>query len=65
MWGLALLLVLVFSSPVEEERTGLFVSVHLCVNLACVTSVFSSSSFCSGLAADCDCGTPWTFHLTF
>ena len=26
---------------------------------------FSSSSWCRGLAAVCDCGTPWTFLLTF
>ena len=27
--------------------------------------VFFSSSGCRGLAAVCDCGTPWTFLLTF
>ena len=26
---------------------------------------FFSSSWCRGLAAVCDCGTPWTFLLTF
>ena len=26
---------------------------------------FSSSSWCLGRAAACDCGTPWTFLLTF
>ena len=26
--------------------------------------VFLSSSRCRGLAAACDCSTPWTFHLT-
>ena len=25
----------------------------------------SSSSWCLGRAAVCDCGTPWTFFLTF
>ena len=25
----------------------------------------SSSSWCQGLAASCDCGTPWTFLFTF
>ena len=27
-------------------------------------SFFFSSSWCWGLAAVCDCGTPWTFLLT-
>ena len=27
-------------------------------------SIFSSS-LCKGLAAACDCGTPWTFLFTF
>ena len=26
---------------------------------------FFSSSWCQGLTAACDCGTPWTFQLTF
>ena len=26
---------------------------------------FFSSSWCRGLAEVCDCGTPWTFLLTF
>ena len=28
-------------------------------------SVLLSSSWCQGLAAACDCGTSWTFLLTF
>ena len=27
--------------------------------------VLSTSSWCQGLAAASDCGTPWTFLLTF
>ena len=49
-----------------EERAGLYASRALNVYLACVTFfVFYSSSWCLKSAAGCDCGTPWTFYLTF
>ena len=31
----------------------------------CLVLSVSSSSWCLGLAAACDCGTPWTFLLPF
>ena len=37
--------------------------VHLFVLYVLVVSFFSSS-WCRGLAAVCDCGTPWAFLLT-
>ena len=49
-----------------EERAGRCASRAL-VCLLC-TRLFLSfffSSWCRGLAAICDCGTPWTFLLTF
>ena len=40
--------------------------VHLFVCFVLVSFLsFFSSSWCRGLAAVCDCGTPWTFLLTF
>ena len=49
-----------------EERPG------LCASRAFVYSFykrrflsFFSSSWCQGLTMACDCGTPWTFLLTF
>ena len=39
--------------------------VHLFVYLARVHLLFFFSSWCQGLAADYDYGTPWTFLLTF
>ena len=38
--------------------------VHL-FNLCLFGFLFSSSSWCLGRAAVCDCGTPWTFLLPF
>ena len=39
--------------------------VHLFVCFLRVSFLsFISSSWCRGLAAICDCGTPWTFLLT-
>ena len=32
---------------------------------ACLDLSVSSSSWCLGRAAVCDCGTPWTFLLPF
>ena len=37
-----------------------FVSICACLDLS-----VSSSSWCLGRAAVCDCGTPWTFFLPF
>ena len=36
--------------------------VRIC---ACLDLLVSSSSWCLGRAAVCDCGTPWTFLLPF
>ena len=50
-----------------KDRAGLYASRALFVYFACVSfsvSIFSSS-WCRGLAAACDCGTPLTFLLTF
>ena len=40
----------------------LFVRSSIC---ACLDLSVSSSSWCLGRAAVCDCGTPWTFLLPF
>ena len=40
----------------------LFVRCSVC---ACLDLSVSSSSWCLGMAAACDCGTPWTFLLPF
>ena len=45
-----------------EEGAGLCVFRLLCT---CELLSFFSSSWCQGLAAVCDSGTPWTFQLTF
>ena len=39
--------------------------VHFLFILYMLVFVIFSSSWCRGLAAVCDCGTPWTFLLTF
>ena len=64
--------VLVFFSPFSfaiaslgEERANLsafrtFVRFVVCLDLS-----VSSSSWCLGGAAICDCGVPWTFLLPF
>ena len=41
-----------------------FSCICLCVLNMLDFALFSYSS-CRGLAAVCDCGTPWTFLLTF
>ena len=38
---------------------------YVCLICACLDLSVSSSYWCLGLAAVCDCGTPWTFLLTF
>ena len=47
-----------------EEISGPYAS-RACVYLfLCLTFLsLSSSSWCHGLAAACDCDMPWTFHL--
>ena len=47
------------SEVVPLCRSSLF-AVSLCLVLS-----VSSSSWCLGRAAVCDCGTPWTFLLPF
>ena len=63
------LFVLVFFRPLSiaitslgEERANLSVFFFIC---ACLGLSVSSSSWCLGRAAVCDCGTPWTFLLLF
>ena len=60
--------VLVFFSPFsiaitslgDERELILVLFIHLFV-CACLVLSVSSSSWCLGKAAVCDCGTPWTF----
>ena len=47
-----------------EERANLSVFVRL-FDLSCLVLSVSSSSWCLGRAAVCDCGTPWNFFLPF
>ena len=71
MFSLTLLHVLhVFSvllstviTSLRKERASR--SIHLGVYLAWVAFFFVSSSWCRVLNAACDCGTPWTFYLSF
>ena len=50
---------------IGEERAGLCVSrVFVCLFSTRWVLSFFSSSWCQGLAAACDCDTPWTFLLT-
>ena len=62
--------VLVFFSSFSIAITSLsvfrtfvrFVLVWIC---ACLDLSVFTSSWCLGMAAVCDCGTPWTFLLPF
>ena len=63
--------VLVFFSPFSiaitslgEERANLS-AFSTFVRFVCLDLLVSSSSWCLGRAAICDCGTPWTFLLPF
>ena len=48
-----------------EERAN-FIAFCMFVRFALVWFLsVSSSSWCLGRAAACDCGTPWTFLLPF
>ena len=46
-----------------EERTNLSAFRMFVLICACLDFSVSSSSWCLGRAAVCDCGTPWTFLL--
>ena len=48
----------------RESWTVCFSCISLFVLYVLILSFFSSS-WCRGLAAVCDCGTPWSFLLTF
>ena len=49
-----------------EERANLSAfRTLICSICACLFLLISSSSWCLGRAAVCDCGTPWTFLLPF
>ena len=73
MLSLVLLFFLVFFSPFSivitslgEEGACLFASrASVCLVCTLFFLSFVSSSWCQGLAAASDCGTPWTFLLTF
>ena len=56
-----------FLSPRLGKRH--LVHMYLCFSCICklvyLCILFLSSSLCQVLAAACDCGYPWTFHLTF
>ena len=55
--------VLVFTSSGEGRgNLGAFLTFSIC---ACLVLSISSSSWCLGRAAVCDCGTPWTYLLPF
>ena len=48
-----------------EERANLSALPYVCSIFAGLDLSVSSSSWCYGRAAVCDCGTPWTFLLPF
>ena len=49
-----------------EEGAGLYASrAFVCFFCTCLFLSFLYSSWCRGLAAVCDCGTPRTFQLAF
>ena len=74
MLSLALLFVLVlffysvrsamWSSRLAKRELFCVLLVHLFVYFARVNVCPFSSSWCQGLAAACDCGTPWIFLLS-
>ena len=58
--------VLVFFSPFSIVITSLGEDrANLGAFCACLVLSVSFSSWCLGRAAVFDCGTPWTFFLTF
>ena len=56
---------LVLRLPRLEKRALILVFSYLCSVCACLDLSVSSSSWCLGRAAVCDCGTPWNFLLPF
>ena len=64
--------VFVFFSPLSivmtslgEERANISAFRTFVLICACLVLLVSSSFWCLGRAAVCDCGTPWTFLLPF
>ena len=55
----------VITSPGEEGTYLCASRAFVCLFCACWFLSFFSSSWCQGLAAASDCGTPCTFLLTF
>ena len=51
-------------TPLGEERITQCFS-YVCSICVCLVLSVSSSSFCLGWAAACDCGTPWIFSYLF
>ena len=51
--------------PRFRKRELILVLSYVCSICACLGFSVSSSSWCLGWAAVCDCGTPWTFLLPF
>ena len=56
-------LVSILITSLGEERACLYASFVCLFCMRCFLS-FCSCSWCNGLAAVCDRGIPWTFHLT-
>ena len=48
-----------------EKRANLSAFSYVCWICACLVLSISSSSWCLGRAAACDCGTSWTFLFSF
>ena len=51
------------SLKVTDKTSWCF--LYVCVICTCLVLAVSSSSWCLGWVAVCDCGTPWTFPLPF
>ena len=51
--------------PRLGKRKLILVLFYVCSIYACLVLSISSSSWCLGRAAACDCGTPWEFLLPF
>ena len=51
--------------PRLGKRELISVLSYVCLICACLVLSVSSSSWCLGMAAVCDCGPPWTFLLPF
>ena len=64
-WFLYFSVLLVLRLPRLGKRELVLVLFVRLVDCACLVLSVSSSSWCLGRAADCDCGTPWTFLYLF